>query len=253
MSGHGEAAWLDHYDPDQFPPFAVTVDLAIFTLREGEFCVLLIRRGGHPYRGRWALPGGHVRHGQESADDAARRELVEETGIDVIASNAHLEQLATYSSPDRDPRIRRGLHVVSVAYIALAPDLPEPSAGTDAAEAAWMPVARLDDTGLAFDHSEIVTDAIERVRAKLEYTTLAAAFVREPFSLGQLRDVYTAVWGYAPDLANLRRKVLATPGFVVPAERATAAPSRSGGRPPELYRRGSARLITPAIARRVLP
>lgn len=246
----GEAAWLQAYDPAQFPPFAVTVDLAILTVRAGELCTLLVRRGEHPYQGWWALPGGHVHQGRESADAAARRELAEETGVDTATTGIHLEQLATYSDPGRDPRIGAGLQVVSVAYVALAPSLPAPTAGTDAADARWWPVAELDEVRLAFDHGRILRDAVERVRAKLEYTTLALAFVDEPFSLADVRRVYLAVWGQAPDLANFRRKVLATPGFVVPAQRSSAAAGRSGGRPPELYRRGEAAAISPPLSRR---
>ena len=103
---------------------------------------------------------------------------------------------------------------------------------------------------LAFDHSTILADGLERIRAKLEYTTLAAQFLAEPFSLAELRGVYLAVWGDAPDPANFRRKVLATDDFVRPAERADAAPTRAGGRPPELYRRGAAQLVSPALSRR---
>lgn len=248
----GEPAWLTSYDPTAFPPFAVTVDLAIFTLRDDVLCTLLVRRGQHPYRGWWALPGGHVRHGAESTDTAARRELAEETGIDPETGGAYLEQLATYSAPERDPRIAAGLHVVSVAYVALAPDLPEPVAGTDAAQAQWWPVNDViaHTPRLAFDHATILDGALERVRAKLEYTTLALRFVGETFSLADLRRVYLAVWGDAPDPANFRRKVLATPDFVRPAERAPTAPTTAGGRPPELYRRGEALLITPPLTRR---
>lgn len=244
----GEAAWLKNYDPGAFPPFAVTVDLAILTIRNGALCTLLVRRAEHPYRGWWALPGGHVQQGKESAGDAARRELAEETGVDVDAAGVHLEQLGTYSDPHRDPRIRAGLQVVSVAHVALAPSLPEPAAGTDASDARWWPTAGLPRLG--FDHAEILADAVERVRAKLEYTTLAAAFVTEPFSLSELRGVYLAVWGSAPDLPNFRRKALSTPGFVVAEARATAAPSAGGGRPPELYRRGPATAIAPPLTRR---
>ncbi|MHA3700623.1 NUDIX hydrolase [Jatrophihabitans sp. YIM 134969] len=244
----GEAAWLRGYDPSEFPPFAVTVDLAVFTIREGELSALLVKRGSHPYRGWWALPGGHVQQGRESTDAAARRELLEETGVD---ADFHLEQLATYSDPDRDPRIAAGLQVVSVAYVALAPDLPVPEAGTDAADARWWPVAGLDtdEPRLAFDHTRILRDAVERVRAKLEYTTLALAFVDEPFSLSEVRRVYLAVWGHAPDPANFRRKVLATPGFVTPVQRSESAPTRSGGRPPELYRSGGATAVSPPLSR----
>lgn len=242
-----EQRWLDAYDPHAFPPFAVTVDLAVFTLRDGVLCVLVVQRGEHPFLGRWALPGGHVRHGTESALDAARRELIEETGVDPDTAGVHLEQLAAYSEPTRDPRVAAGLHVVSIGYVALAPDLPEPTPGTDAHEARWMPVD--EHVELAFDHTEILHDAIERVRAKLEYTTLAVHFVTPPFALSDLRRVYAAVWGEDPEPANFRRKVLATPGFVIPATRAASTPGRRGGRPPELYEAGPASSIVPPLTR----
>lgn len=257
-SRRGETAWLRRYRPGDFPPFAVTADLAIFTIRDEQLCTLLVRRKEHPYRQWWALPGGHVRHGRESADQAAERELGEETGIDPHTAGIYLEQLGTYSDPARDPRIAAGLHVASVAYVALAPELPEPSAGTDATDARWWAVDQLDlpkqaslEPGgrLAFDHATILADALDRVRAKLEYTTLALRFVTEPFSLADLRRVYVSVWGTAPDPANFRRKVLATPGFVTSARRSAQAPTTSGGRPPELYRRGTATMINPPLSR----
>lgn len=261
----GEQAWLRGYDANGFPPFALTVDLAIFTIREGLLCALLIQRGEHPYRGWWALPGGHVRQGYESADQAAARELAEETGIDPTTTGAHLEQLATYTEPRRDPRIRAGLHVASVGYFALAPNLQDPAPGSDAAQARWWPVEDLDlaeqrecwlsdapfegdEPALAFDHAVILADALERVRAKMEYSTLATQFVTEPFSLADLRRVYVAVWGQSPDLANFRRKVLQTPGFVVPAKGDGTKP-KGAGRPPTLYLRGSATHVNPPITR----
>jgi 8-oxo-dGTP diphosphatase len=118
----GEPEFLSGYDPRDFPPFAVTVDLAIFTIRAGQLSVLLVQRGGHPYRSCWALPGGFVRTG-ESADEAAARELAEETGVSDF--RGHLEQLQTYSDPGRDPRMR----VVSIAYVALGPGPARPGAG----------------------------------------------------------------------------------------------------------------------------
>ncbi len=132
---------------------------------------------------------------------------------------------------------------MSVAHVAFAPDLPEPEAGDDAANARWWPVAQVLDgeaATLAFDHAEILGDARERIRSKLEYTTLAAEFVAEPFTLPTLHRVYAAVWGAPPDLGTFRRKVLGTDGFVVPdgGEGATA-----------LYRRGPARLIQPPMLR----
>ncbi len=258
----GERESLGGYDPADFPPFAVAVDLAIFTIRAGLLAVLLVQRRDHPYQGYWALPGGFVR-ADESAGQAARRELAEETGVS--AFTGHLEQLRTYSRPGRDPRMR----VVSVAHVALVPNLPEARAGGDAAAARWWPVEDLglaEDAGpagqgpvgggaadapaLAFDHARILADALDRVRAKLEYTTLAAAFVDEPFTLADLRRVYAAVWGSPPDLGNFRRKVLGTDGFVVEAQRsATAAAGAAGGRPPLLYRRGLATTLHPPLLR----
>ncbi|WP_134741572.1 NUDIX hydrolase [Nocardioides sp. 503] len=226
----------------EHPPFAVTVDIAVFTIRDDALCVLLVERGNAPYEGSWAMPGGFVEP-DEDAETAAWRELREETGVDRFSG--HLEQLRTYSAPDRDPRMR----VVSVAHVAFAPDLPEPDAGSDAAGARWWPADGLPD--LAFDHAEILTDALERVRAKLEYTTLALEFVAEPFTLPDLRAVYTAVWGTPPDLGNFRRKVLGTAGFVVPTGD-TGPASDAGGRKALLYRRGDATTIQPPMLRPTL-
>ncbi len=234
-----ERAFLDAYDPRAFPPVAVTVDVAILTVRPDGLSVLLVRRGTHPHRGRWALPGGFVRQ-RENLDDAARRELAEETGLD---ARAHLEQLATYGDPDRDPRMR----VVSVAYLALLPDLPRPVAGTDAADARFWPVAELTGTGpaLAFDHARVVADAVERVGAKLEYTSLATTLLAEPFTIADLRRVYEAVWGVELHPANFRRKVLSTPGFVVP----TGQDRPTGRGWAELYHRGATTQLHPALLR----
>lgn len=245
----GETEFLAAYRSAEFPPFAVTVDLAVFTLRAGLLCVLLVQRADHPFRDYWALPGGFV-HTEESAEQAAQRELAEETGPGFAG---HLEQLRTYSEPGRDPRMR----VVSVAYVALAPRLPDPRPGGDAAAARWWPVEDLglgaggspEAPALAFDHASILADALQRVRSKLEYTTLAAGFTAEPFTLADLRRVYAAVWGRAPDLANFRRKVLATEGFVTEAERSAVAAGPAGGRPPLLYRRGPATFIHPPMLR----
>lgn len=258
----GEEAFLAAYDATAFPPFALTVDLNIFTIHDGVLTVLLIERGDHPFKGHWALPGGHVRHGRESAEQAAVRELSEETGLDWATIGGHLEQVGTYTEPDRDPRIRAGLHVASVAYVALAPNLPLPTAGTDAARVRFWPLGELDLDAqraawlerrsyrgdapvLAYDHALILSHALGRIRAKLEYTTLAAQFVTEPFTLADLRRVYEAVWGSAPDLANFRRKVLRTPGFVVATDEHRAVASERGGAPPLLYRRGDAERIDP--------
>jgi 8-oxo-dGTP diphosphatase len=215
--------------------FMVAVDLTVLTIRDGGLHILLIRRGVPPYQGRWALPGGFVLD-EEDLDDAAARELREETGI-----GGHLEQLASYGAPRRDPRGR----VVSVAYLALIPGAPAVTAGTDAAAASWHPVDTLP-ARLAFDHERILGDGVERARAKLEYTSLAAAFCPPTFTIGELRAVYEAVWGTALDPRNFHRKVTGTEGFVEPTGTATAG---ERGRPAQLYRRGDAVTLYPPLLR----
>ncbi|WP_447036539.1 NUDIX hydrolase [Streptomyces sp. DSM 118878] len=232
----------DTYDKYAFEPFAVTVDLAVFTIRDGALHVLLVERGQEPYAGRWALPGGFLLP-DESAESAAQRELAEETGLADV-SGLHLEQVRTYSEPDRDPRMR----VVSVAFAALVPDLPEARAGGDAAGAAWLPYEPAAHRPLAFDHDRILGDAYDRIRAKLEYTGLATAFCPPEFTLGELRQVYEAVWGAELDPANFRRKVVGTAGLV---EAVPGAARLTGGRgkPAALFRAGTATTLHPPLLR----
>lgn len=221
--------------------YAIAVDLAVLTVRDNSLCVLLVERGVPPFEGRWALPGGFVLP-SEDLPDAARRELAEETGIHDLP--VHLEQLATYGHPDRDPRGR----VISVTYLALVPDLPEPAAGSDAADASWHDVDGLVNRRrrLAFDHHEILADAIERARSKLEYSPIGAAFCAESFTIHELRQVYEAVWGCTLDPRNFHRKITSTADFVEPTGERT---TRQGGRPAALYRVGSARLLHPPMLR----
>ncbi|MEW2545446.1 NUDIX hydrolase [Streptomyces sp. NPDC047002] len=251
---------MSPYDPSAFLPFAVTVDLVVLTVRGQGLCALAVRRGEPPFQGRWALPGGFVR-GEENLAQAAARELAEETGLCVqdaggaeAAHTAHLEQLATYGDPGRDPRMR----VVSVAHLALAPDLPAPRAGGDANSARWAPVVDLlgrdGATGpdgeppvpLAFDHARILADGVERARSKIEYSSLATAFCPPEFTVGELRRVYEAVWGVALDPRNFHRKVTGTPGFLVPTGGTT---TRQGGRPAQLFRAGGATVLNPPMLR----
>jgi len=216
---------------------AVTVDLVVLTIRAGALAVLLIRRGVPPHEGRLALPGGFVRI-DEDLVPAAERELAEETGLTDPA--AHLEQLGTYGTPERDPRGR----VVTVAYLALLPDLPAPVAGTDAASAQWLPVAQAHD--LAFDHDRILADGVERARAKLEYTALATAFCPPEFTVAELRAVYETVWETRLDPRNFHRKVTGAAGFLTPVGRATEG---GRGRPAQVFRRGPATQLHPPILR----
>jgi 8-oxo-dGTP diphosphatase len=226
---------------DQHATLRVAADLVIMTVRERTFQVLLIERGNPPFQGRLALPGGFVSH-DENLDAAARRELEEETGLSGDA--LPLQQVGVYGDPERDPRGR----VVSVAYLAIAPNLPVPVAGSDASGAGWWPVAPLlaAPDRLAFDHDRILRDAIDKARQQLEYTTLATRFCGETFTIGELRDVYEVVWGTPLDPRNFNRKVTRAEGFIVPTDTKRAS---EPGRPAALYRRGPALILHPAMLR----
>jgi 8-oxo-dGTP diphosphatase len=248
---------MDGYDKYAYEPFAVTVDLAVLTLRSGTLHVLLVERGQEPYAGHWALPGGFLLP-DESAETAARRELAEETGLSDV-SGLRLEQLRTYSEPGRDPRMR----VVSVAFTALLHEAPpssrlrpgrgdppltsfEPRGGGDAAQARWLPFGGVGP--LAFDHDRILADAHDRIGAQLEHSCVATAFCPPEFTLGELQQVYETVWGLALDRPNFRRKVLATPGFVEPVPGA-ARLTGGRGKPAALYRAGTAAALHPPLLR----
>ncbi len=215
----------------------ITADLVVLTVREQRLQVLLVTRATDPFKGKLALPGGFMRAG-ESLEDAAWRELQEETGID--ASLLPFEQLHTYSGIRRDPRPRR---IISTAFLAIAPNLPVPAAATDARSADWVEVEPSLFDRLAFDHSKILKDGVQRARNLLEHTTVAADFCGPTFTLRELCQVYEAVWGAPIDPSNFRRKVLAS-GFV---ERAGARRGGARGPAAELYRKGSAKVLHPPM------
>ena len=220
------------YRPSKYPPFAVTVDIVILTMVGGTLQMLLVRRGGPPFEGMWALPGGFKRP-DETLDQAARRELVDETGV----AAATLAQFGAYGDPGRDPR----MNVVTVGYLAVVRDVGTLVAGTDASAAVLVPAADVLNGAmdLAFDHRRIATDAVERVRTELEIGGIATAFVGTTFTLAELRAVYEAVWNVQLDAANFRRSVVAEEGWVIPTG-GRARPGPSGGRPAELFRAGRA-------------
>jgi len=175
----------------------VTVDIVIFTVRGGALQVLLVKRGVPPFEGQHALPGGFVRD-DESIEEAAKRELYEETGV----RDVFLEQLYTFGDPERDPRGR----VVTVSYYALiASDQLSLVAGADAAEAHWFSISDLPS--LAFDHRLIVGYALERLRNKLEYTTVGFQLLPRKFTLSELQAVYETILGRRLDKRNFRRKI----------------------------------------------
>jgi len=222
---------------EDYPRPSVTVDVIIFTLRDGDLQVLLIRRKHPPFRGMWAIPGGFVGIG-ESLEKAALRELEEETSV----HDVYLEQLYTFGDVDRDPRGR----VITVAYFALVPATAiRPDVGSDAAEARWWSIYDLPP--LAFDHADILVYALQRLRYKLEYTALGFELLPEAFTLSELQAAYEIVLGEELDKRNFRRKILSA-GIIEEIGK-----YRTGeGRPARLYRfRDDA--VAEVKARRLFP
>ena len=219
------------YEPVAHPAFAVTVDVVVFRVVEARLELVLVRRGRAPYAGRWALPGG-FKDPAETLDAAARRELAEETQVRSITG---LLQFKSYGDPGRDPR----MDVVTVAYLAVASPRTVPKSGDDAADAAFYP-ARDVLTGtlsLAFDHRQIVTDAVEQLRRTIETGNLATRFVSSPFTLGELRRVYEAIWDVQLDAGKFRRKLLSAQRWLEPTGRLRARDA-GRGKPAPRYRCG---------------
>jgi len=203
----------------------VTVDIVIFTIQQGVLKVLLVKRRIAPFVGQFALPGGFVLQ-DEDLEQAAMRELREETGV----SDVYLEQLYSFGKPHRDPRGR----VVTVAYFALISSDRKLKAGSDAVEAAWYPMDDLPR--LAFDHATILNYALERLRNKLEYTTVGFQLLPDKFTLTELQEVYEAILGKKLDKRNFRRKMA-----VLKILKPLPEYRRGGQRPAQLYRFVAAR------------
>lgn len=215
-SEQGERDFLAGYKPDAYARPSVTVDLAVFTILDKLLHLLLVKRNEHPFKGSWALPGGFVRVGDgkkdqgEDLDDAAKRELLEETGLSSSSSGAvFLDQVKTFGRPGRDPRMR----VISVVYFALVrPTLvPLIRAGGDVSHAKWFDVADLARPGkveLAFDHAEIVDAALAKMRSELDRSAIAFELVPESFTIQELRGVHEAIRGEALDPGNFRKRFL---------------------------------------------
>jgi len=183
----------------RLPGAYLTADIVIFTIRGGRLEILLIERGGEPFEGCWALPGGFVEH-DEDFDAAARRELEEETGVKGLA----LEQLHTFGAPNRDPRGR----VITVAFYTLVPaGQLSPRAGDDAARAKWFDADNLPR--LAFDHATIVALARRRLGREFAGTALAAPVIPTEFTLAELRALQEIVGGQPIEPRGFRKRVLA--------------------------------------------
>jgi 8-oxo-dGTP diphosphatase len=217
---------------------AVTVDVVIFSVRPHDLKALLVRRSAAPFRGRWSLPGGFGRS-NESLDDAARRQLQEETDV----HDVYLEQLYTFGAPRRDPRGR----VISVAYFALVAADVNANAPDEGVEVSWHPVSELPE--LAFDHTEILRYALQRLRYKLEYTSVGFELLPNEFSLTELQTAYEIVLGEKLDKRNFRRRILEA-GIL--AETSRYRESEGQGRPARLYRYKK-NAVTEVKARRLFP
>jgi len=223
-----------------YPRPAVTVDIILFTFHDDQLKVLLVRRKHAPFAGCWALPGGFVNI-DEDLEEAARRELSEETHVDDV----YLEQLYTFGDPDRDPRGR----VITVAYFALLSNDQatrfQIRGASDADEAAWWNIYELPE--LAFDHARILQYAVQRLRWKLEWTALGFLLLPAEFTLSELQKVYETVLAEPLDKRNFRRKMLAADVLEETGNR------REGDhRPAKLYR-FTAKAIELEQARRRFP
>lgn len=208
--------FVANYNPGDYERPSVTTDILIFTvdIKEG-LQLLMIKRKNPPFRNYWAIPGGFVEM-KEDIDEGARRELFEETGV----KDVHLEQVYTFGEVGRDPRMR----VITIAYMALVPKaMLKPIAGDDAADAQWMNI-KFDSHGglyfendhksgvsmIAFDHQNIIKTAVERLRGKLEYTTIASNLLdnKERFTIYELQKIHEGILGHALNAANFRRYFL---------------------------------------------
>lgn len=184
---------------DTYKRPSVTVDILVFTVDKNSLKILLVKRGIDPFKGQWAIPGGFIKI-NETLEDAAKRELVQETGI----KNIYMEQLYSFGDPKRDPRER----VVTVAYMALIPNENlKLRATTDASDVAWFSIKSLPD--LAFDHNKIVKYALDRLKSKIEYSNIVHGLLTEKFRLSELQKVYEVILGKKLDKRNFRKRMLA--------------------------------------------
>jgi 8-oxo-dGTP diphosphatase len=174
----------------------VAVDVAVFTVLEAQLQLLLLRMKRAPYEGKWALPGGRIGM-DEPVEEAAVRELEEKTGV----AEVFLEQLYTFSDPERDP----GGRCISVAHLALIPPTAQLRTTDKYSGIGWFPVERLPP--LAFDHRSIAGAAVRRLRAKLEYTNVAYSLLPPQFTLGELQRLYQAILGKQLDSRNFQRRI----------------------------------------------
>ncbi|MFA5084545.1 MAG: NUDIX domain-containing protein [Candidatus Paceibacterota bacterium] len=177
---------------------SVTVDIVIYTIQDNDLKVLLVKRGVEPFKGKWAIPGGFVKI-HEFLEDAAKRELAEETGV----KDVYLEQLYSFGDPERDPRGR----VITIAYMALInSEKIKLSAATDVSEAQWFSLKKIQS--LAFDHRKILDYSLKRLKWKFGYTTVAFSLLPEKFAISEVQKIYEIVFGRKFDKRNFAKKII---------------------------------------------
>lgn len=198
----------------KYPHPSVTTDCVIFGFDGLTLNILLIKRGLDPYKGMWALPGGFLKP-DESAETGALRELKEETGLE----EAYIEQLHTYSDPNRDPRER----VITIAYLALV-KMQQVRGGDDAAEAQWFSIT--DIPQLAFDHDVILRDALSRLRERIHFHPIGYDLLPDKFTLKELQTLYESVLGVRFDRRNFAKKMLHLDMLIQLDETAWPTPKR---------------------------
>jgi 8-oxo-dGTP diphosphatase len=212
------------YDVTKYDRPSVTVDIVVFTILNNSLKVLLIKRKEWPFKGMFALPGGFIKM-NENLQDAAVRELREETGVKDI----YMEQLYTFGDVNRDPRTR----VLTVTYLALINgNEVKLNAGSDALEAKWFCVKDLPKLG--FDHEEIINYAYERVKSKLSYSNIAFSLLSDTFTLTEAQNTYEIILNQKIDKRNFRKKINSL-GLVIPTNRTQIGAHR----PAKLYKLAS--------------
>ena len=228
---------------DNSTSFSLNVSIAAFTITGNNLEILLAQRNQGPFRDAWELLSSPIHH-EESPDTTVLRKLEAATRRSIPIT--HLEQLATYGAPERDPRVR----TISIAYLAVIPNFRKFKT-TDLEiniEAISISEIKRGNIKFAFDHETIVNDAIQRIQSKLEYTNVATYFFEDSFTLSQLRNVYEATWDTSVTPGNFQRKILQQEGFLKPLGKKLSGDNKSG-RPADLFVPGPEENLSPPLKR----